>query len=133
MIDEQFLGIDHVPNRNDRELRTVGFSCCRIDGGGAGGTFAPANHIRADHKIPLGIKRLPGADNRIPPAGFCIVLVESGNMGIPRKCMADEDCVAPVAIKFPVRLVGKGKTRKGLPAFQCKRGGMTIILRCYES
>ncbi len=108
MVDEQFLGIDHVPDRDDGKCCTVGFSGRRIFRRRAGRSLAPADHIRADHKIPVGVERLARTDNRIPPARLILSFMKSRNMGIAGECMADKNGIVPLPVQLPICLIGNG-------------------------
>ena len=133
VIDKEFLGVHHVPDRDDRELRPPGFPGSRVGGCRAGRTLASADDIRADHKVPVGIQRLAGTDDGIPPAGLIITIMEPGNMGITGEGVADKNGIALLAVEFSVCFKRKGKRRKSLPALQGEGGGMLICLGFYNS
>ena len=60
MVEQHRLGAHHVAHSDDRKIQTPRRSGRRIGRSRTGAAHAPANHVRADNKIPPGIDRTPG-------------------------------------------------------------------------
>jgi hypothetical protein len=78
MVDQQLLRLDHVADGDDREMQAVGLAGRRIDFLGADGAHAAAQEVRADDEILVGVERLAGTDDIVPPAALFGQRVDSG-------------------------------------------------------
>ena len=59
---------DNVADVDIGKSRPVGLAGRGVDAGGIGRSIGRAEHVRADHKKPVGIDRLAGADQFAPTA-----------------------------------------------------------------
>ena len=71
MIEQPFLGLDHVADGDHREIEAVGSAGCRIERGGAGRAHAAAEDVGADDEVAVGVDPLARSDHEIPPARLC--------------------------------------------------------------
>ena len=90
----------------------------------------PPSTFERDHKIPVRISDFSGTDDRIP-AWLFIALVETGYMRITGEGVADKDCIALLAVEFPVGLIRKRKGRRVSPLSSMSGEGIAIILCGY--
>jgi len=79
--------MNHIGHRDKGEIQRVGFSCRRIQRRRTSGTFAAADDVGANDKVPVGIKGLAGPDHVIPPARIILPLVNACRVSIAGKGM----------------------------------------------
>ena len=77
----------------EREAQAVGLAGGRVDRRGARRALAAAQQVRADDEQPVGVDRLAGADQVVPPARPRGVAVMAGGVGVAGQRVADEDAV----------------------------------------
>ena len=77
----------------DREVATVGAAGRGVDRGRAGRALAAAEQVGADDEEPVGVDRLAGSDEVVPPAAPPVVGVLPRGVVVPRQRVADEDDV----------------------------------------
>ena len=124
LVEQQRLDVNHVGDRDDREGRAVGLAGGRIDAGRAGRTVAAAEHVRADHEVAVGVERLAGADQHVPPAEALVVgLVTAGGMGVAREGVRDEHGVVAPLVQRAVGLIGDRDRAERLAALERQRVG----------
>ena len=122
------LYLDHVANRDDREVGAVRFAARRVDAARARRSPAPAQQIRADHKKPFGVNPFAGPHQHVPPAGI-VLLVVAGNVRIAADGMADQNRIVAGRIELAVGLVGHRHARQMSSLFQAQRSLQFKALR----
>ena len=127
------LGVDPVLDRHHRKVAAVGAAVRRRVGvgmGRPGRAEARARVVDADDEEAIGVERLAGADQVVPPAlALLLAGMGAGDMvrGIER--MADEDGVAARRVERAVGLVGERVVAQHRAAGQAKRLGEVHGLR----
>jgi hypothetical protein len=121
-VDEHGLGPHHVADRHDRQVEPPGAARRGIDGGGAGGAHAAAQHIRADDEIAVGVDGLARAHHDLPPAGLARHRMNIRHMLVARQRVADEHRIGLVGIERAVGFVGQVVGANGSTTLQSKRG-----------
>src|SRR5512147_2412521 len=97
MIDQVTLRAHHVTNGHDWKIQAIWPTRLRIDRAWSRRTATPANHIGADHKVLVSIKRFARTDAVIPPARtFVVGRIITGRVRITGQRMADEDRIAAI-------------------------------------
>ena len=98
----------HIGNRDHREAQRVGLAI-----GGRGrrprAALTAADHVRADHKITIGVEHLARPNCLIPPARFFVgvVGVITGHMSVAGQRMADQDGVGMVSVERAIRFISQ--------------------------
>jgi hypothetical protein len=107
MLQQKALGENHVFDRDHGEKDAVGLASVGVERGRAGRTRAAPKDVRAYDEIAIGIYRLLGAYNEIPPAGpFVVSRVIAGHVCVARQRVYDEDDVVLRCRELAVGLVG---------------------------
>src|SRR5690606_1679581 len=107
-VDEPYLGIDHVADRDDGKAEAVRFARLRIDGGRPSRSHASADDIRADDEEAIRVDRLAGPDHRLPPARLARDRMPVGRVLVARERMANQYRVRLVGVELAVGLIGLG-------------------------
>ena len=74
---------------------------------GPGRAAAAAQDVRADDEVAVGVDRLAGPDDDVPPAGI-VVGVVPGDVRIAGEGVADQHGVVALRVEPAVGLVGHG-------------------------
>ena len=90
----------------DREIGAIGLAGRRVQVHRPGRAEARARVVDADDEETLGVQRLAGADQVVPPA-FATGGVETGHVMARVQRVADEHGVALVGVQRAVGLVGE--------------------------
>ena len=106
MVEEHRLRPNHVADRHQGEIEPVGAAGLGVDRGRAGRAHARANDVRADDEVAVGIHRLAGADQGLPPAGLAGERVSVREMLVAGQGVADQHRVRAVGIEGAGGLVG---------------------------
>ena len=128
MVNQAFLTVHHIFNRNQREREAIRLLRRGIDAGRPGRAFAAAEHIGANDKILVRVERLAGANHVIPPARLFVAFVKSGGMSVAGKGMQNQDRVRFIRIQRAIRFVGNGNWSELFAAFE-RQFGKSKILR----
>ena len=91
------------------------------DAGRPGRAHAAAEDVGADDEEAVGVDRLAGADQRLPPAGLVGDRVLAGDVLIAGQRVADEDGVRLGGVQRAVGLVGDRDRRQRLVAVEPQR------------
>ena len=105
------------------KLQPVGLARRRIDVARSRRPHAAADHIGADDEEPVGVDRLAGTDDDVPPAGLARHRVSAGDELIAGERMRDEHRVRALGVQRAVGHVGDGERRKLLARIQDQRIG----------
>ena len=108
-VDEHGLSPHHVADRHDRQVEPPGATRRGIDGGGASGAHAAAQHIRADDEIAVGVDGLARAHHDLPPAGLARHRMDIRHMLVARQGVADEHRVGLVRVQGSIGLISDGE------------------------
>ena len=68
LVQERALGPDHVRDGDHREVGAIRPARGRIERRGSRGAAAPAEQVRGDDEVLVGVEGLAGADHPVPPA-----------------------------------------------------------------
>jgi hypothetical protein len=130
VVGEAALRLDPVLDRDHREVGAPGLAGGRIDRGRPGRAEAAADVIGADHEEAVGVERLAGADQVVPPAdiGFFLFVKASHMMrGVER--VAHQHRVGLRRVQRAVGLVGDLECGQLGAAAQAKRLAEAGFLR----
>ena len=114
------LSLDHVADRDRREVGTVGPAGRRVDRRGAGRAATAAEYVLADHEEAVGVDRLTGADEDLPPARR-VVGVVARRVRVAGEGVADEDRVVALGGEFSPGLAGDLDFRESSTEFELER------------
>ena len=114
-----------IGDGKQREAQAVRGTGCGIDRRRAGRSLAATEQVRRDHEEAVGVDRLAGADQRVPPARPVGIAMVAGGVRIAREGMADHDDVAVVGCALPVGLVRHLDGKEGLSRVEYER----VVLR----
>ena len=96
---------DEIAHGAEREAQSVGLAGARVDRARAGRALTAAQEVRADDVQAVGVERLAGPDEVVPPATPLRVAVMAGGVRVARERMADEHAVRPGRVELAVGLV----------------------------
>ena len=94
-----------VADAEHRELKAVALAGRRVDRRRAGRPLAAAKQVRRDHEELLGVNRLAGADQPVPPAAPLRIAMVTGGVGVAGQCVADEDRIIALFTQLTVRFI----------------------------
>jgi hypothetical protein len=117
MIQQSALHLNHVANGDGWKIAAVRPSGRRVEAAGSRRAATPAEEVRADHEVLVGIDRLAGTDHDVPPARIILGVV-SGHVGVAAEGMAEEDGVVLRGAERAVGFVGDRHTRQPPAEFQ---------------
>jgi hypothetical protein len=129
MVCKPRLRCHPVLHRDNREIRAPGFSRRGVDGSGAGRAEARADVVVADDEEAVGVERLAGAYEVVPPADVLgRIRVAAGDVvrGVER--VAHQHGVGARRIQRAVGLVGDVELRQHRAALQLERLGEARLL-----
>ena len=119
MVHQHVLGADNVANGDLREGGAVGLAGLRIDRRRASRALATAEHVGAHHEVLIGVDRLVGTDQVLPPAvGGMTGTHLARSMRVTGERMGDEHGVTAFVIKRTPGFVGDGHLGKHTPTFE---------------
>src|SRR3984957_17114039 len=108
------------------EIGTVAHPGFRIHARGRSGTVRRAEHVRRHDEIFVGVDRLAGSYQPVPPSGLAI-RVESGRVLTRGVAMGNQDRIAPVRREVSIGLVRQDKFGQDLAAFKTKVPGRETL------
>ncbi len=114
VVDEPHLRVHHVADGDDGKMQAVGLAGLRIDGGRPGGAHAAAEDVGADDEEAIGVDRLAGSDERLPPAGLLGHGMLARHVLVARQRVADEDGVGLGGVERAVGLVRDRDRRQAI-------------------
>ena len=121
-IDQARLSIDPVLDRHHRKVGAVGLAGRGMGVHRSGRAKAGAQVVDADDEEAVGVQRLAGAHQVVPPtfSGGCIV-VAAGHMVAGVQRVAHQHRVAGVAVQHAIGLVDQRVVRERRAAAQRQR------------
>ena len=134
MIGEPRLRRDPVFDGDHRKVSTVALAGFRVDRDRAGRSVAAAEIVHADDEELVGVKRLAGTDEIVPPADVArIVGIDAGDVVTAGQGMADEDGVRARRVERAVGFVHEVETGQERAALERQRLIETDPLRRNDS
>ena len=121
MLDQQLLRPHHVADGDHREGQAIGQAGRRVGVLRPAAAQAAAQHVGADDEIAVGVDRLAGADQHLPPAGLAGDGMGLGHEMVAGQGVADHDGVRAVGVQRAVGLVGDLEAADLDPAVQPHR------------
>ncbi len=119
MVHQPLLRPHHVLNGHRRKFRPPGLERPLImRGSRPGRAHAAAQHIGADHEIPVRIHRLARPHHRLPPARLARQRMHLCHILVAGQRMADQHRIAALGIQRPVAAIGHRQARQMAPAIQ---------------
>ena len=112
MVEQHGLRPHHVADGDDGKFQPPGLAGGGIGGGRAGRAHATADHVAADDEIAVGVDRLAGTDQGLPPALLAGDRMDVGDVLVAGEGMADEHGIGTRGVERAVGLVGDLERRQ---------------------
>mmetsp|Transcript_1856 Transcript_1856/g.3879 ORF Transcript_1856/g.3879 Transcript_1856/m.3879 type:complete len:553 (-) Transcript_1856:375-2033(-) len=94
----------HVLHREEREIESVGFVCCRIDGGGPGAASTSSQVVHTNDEEVVRVKCRARPNEILPPSGFRVFRV-GPRMTRGRQSAREKNDVVSLLVHRPPGLV----------------------------
>ena len=140
LVEPAPLGAHDVGDRDDRKGGAVRLAGARVERRGPRRAAAPAEHVRAEDVVAVGVERLAGPDQAVPPADPAAVPDPAlggadpvhghgrvglgglaGRVRVAGDRVEHEDHVGAVFVELAVRLVGDPDLGQRLAALELER------------
>ena len=113
MVGHPGLDPHHVADGHNREARPVAAPVDGVEVDRAGGPLAAAEHVGAHHEVAVGVDRLAGTDQLVPPAGCGMRSAAlAGGVGVAGEGVAHQHGVGCLLVELAPRLVGHPHLRQ---------------------
>ncbi len=122
VVGQRRLGAHPVADGHHREPRRVRTPVVGMRRRRSGRALTTAEHVGAHDEVAIGVERLAGTDQAVPPAGARMAVGQrSGSMAVAGEGMTHEHGVAPVGIERAPGLVRDRDVAQGAAALEHER------------